>query len=221
MTVSVSNIVRDVRVVLDQNMSSTALSSLPDVDTLSLDDLIESKIEDAARLVVESAPLPLLSDVVEAYSSFDMDMRDTFPYYGSIPLPTTFLRLVSFQMDSWEYPVHEAISPLSPLYKQVQNRYGIIGTPEKPVVCVKPSLGDGSPVLEFYSASEATEDVHHCTYVAIPKITTSGNTKIITLGAHLERPTVYYAASLVAKSIRENELADKLAGTCTELLTSQ
>ena len=64
MEYGVEKIKQEVRVALDQNMSSDALLSISDIDTLSLEQIIESKIEDAAKIVTRDAPSYLLdSDV--------------------------------------------------------------------------------------------------------------------------------------------------------------
>ena len=51
MLYSVSELKKDIRIVLDQNMTSEQLFESGDIDTLSLEEIIESKIVDAARLV--------------------------------------------------------------------------------------------------------------------------------------------------------------------------
>ena len=51
MDYSVDTLIREVKVAIDENTDSGALTSLGDVDTLMLDDIIKSKVADAARLV--------------------------------------------------------------------------------------------------------------------------------------------------------------------------
>ena len=51
---------RDVRIALDENAVSDKLLTDADPDTLTLDEIIESRIPIAARIVETIAPLPLL-----------------------------------------------------------------------------------------------------------------------------------------------------------------
>lgn len=52
---SVTTLTKEVRVCLDMNYSDTSLLDLGDPDTLELDELIKSKIADAARIVTSRA----------------------------------------------------------------------------------------------------------------------------------------------------------------------
>lgn len=215
-----TSLLREIRVVLDQNMSSTALSALGDVDTLSLDELIESKIEDAAEAVVLTAPLHLLSDVSVALVNDPdhgrlLSLRNTFPHWGTFPLPSDFARLLSFKLVSWPYALHEALSVSSPLYVQCHSPFGVCGTKDRPHVFLVPSAdASGVVALEIYSGGSENDTLESGLYVSKPIISDGS----ITLGKYLKRPTVYYAAYLVALSIQEKEAAERLLGVCNELL---
>ena len=56
----ISEVLEAVRVALDENMVSKPLTDLGDIDTLSLNDIIRSKIVEAVRQVHASAPSYLL-----------------------------------------------------------------------------------------------------------------------------------------------------------------
>ena len=56
---SVDSLQRDVRIALDKNATSEALTSLGDIDTLTIDDIIRSKLVAAARIVETIAPAAL------------------------------------------------------------------------------------------------------------------------------------------------------------------
>ena len=60
MRYEVSELKREIRIALDQNMTSSQLLATGDIDTLSLEEIIESKIVDAARIVENQAPSYLL-----------------------------------------------------------------------------------------------------------------------------------------------------------------
>lgn len=186
-------LMREIRIALDQNMSSAALSGLGDVDTLSLDEVIKSKIEEAARMVILGAPIHLLGTGVPFANSIAWN-GEAGHGSGYILLPKDFLRLVTFQMSDWSRPVFDTITPDSPLYSRLHSRYaGIGGNPQKPVVVlVNTSVGQ---TLEFYSCSGGSGvSIKQASYIPMPKIMGDG----IYLEEKLKEPVVYYAAYLVA-----------------------
>lgn len=216
MTYSVASIVEEIRIVLDQNMTSTALSELGDVDTLSIDVLIESKIIDAARQVILSAPYTLLSDIGVTITG--TPTIGASPFRATLALPNDFLRLLRFKFAGWDYPLYEALPPSSKLYLQAHSKYKVCGTKDRPLVFLCPGGANGVNILEVFCASSASDTLDNCLYVKKPEITTSNSTDEINLGKQLKRPTVYYAAYLVALAIREADVAEKLLLVCKELL---
>lgn len=209
----VDDLKREIRIALDQNMNSTPLLDVGDIDTLSLDDIIESKIEDAARLVMRDAPLHLLDGGKAFGESIKWFSREGVGG-GYIALPSDFLRLVSFQMSDWSYPVNVAITEDHPLYPLQSSRYaGIKGNPQRPVVAL--SSQPIGLVLEFYSC-EAGEGVYvkRATYLPIPKL----NGGQIIFSEKLKSSVVYYAAYLTALSIGNGDLATVLLNTSKELM---
>ena len=60
MIYQLDKIMQDVRICLDQNMTSDALLKSGDIDTLSLNDIIRSKILEAVQRVHRDAPNYLL-----------------------------------------------------------------------------------------------------------------------------------------------------------------
>jgi hypothetical protein len=212
MRYDISELKREIRIALDQNTSSEPLAALGDIDTLSLDDIIESKIADAARIVESTAPAHLL-DSGEAFgNSIGWDSE---PGYGSghIHMPDDFLRLVCFQMSDWSYAVTVAISEDSELYAMQRSRYpGIRGCPESPVVAIT-SQPIGL-VLEFYSCTAGPNVyVRRARYIPIPHIVGNG----IELCEKLKPSIVYYAAYLVALSTGNSYLATSMLNISNEL----
>ena len=208
---------REIRIALDQNMSSATLAEIGDVDTLSLDELIDSKVEDAARLVVMAAPAVLLGSGKAFGDTIGWDMAAGYGS-GHIVLPDDFLRLIVFQMSDWSMPVTVAIDETSPLYSRQKSRYaGVRGNPQRPVVAiVQQPIGN---VLEFYSC-EAGEHVYikMARYVPLPKKYTLDDEEVIDLPEKLIRPVAYYAAYLVALATMQTDQAKNCRAVCEELL---
>ena len=197
MLYTVSDIVKDIRIAMDENMMSGTLTALGDVDTLGINEIIKSKIEDAVRSVEMNAPLSML-DGGSSFGASGISWESAKGYgMGTIILPEDFMRLISFQMSDWDYPVFKAISEDSPLYMQQRSRFaGIRGCPQKPVVAIvnNPS----GLALEFFSCSGGSSvEVKRARYLPLPKIR---NGKI-DICEKLYRSAVYYAAFLAATAV--------------------
>ena len=212
MEYNVSDIVQEAKVALDENVSSAALTGLGDVDTLKLDEIIESKVVDAARIIESNAPAHLLDSGRAFGESIGWDGQ---PGYGAgyIHLPDDFMRLVCFQMSDWDYALTMAITEDSPQYQMQRSRFaGVRGNPQKPVVAIT-SQPIGL-VLEFFSCySGENAFIKKARYIPIPRIK---NGKI-DLCEKLKPAVVYYTAYLSALSMGEGDAAAALLATAREL----
>lgn len=208
----VEQLVREVKVAIDENVSSEALNALGDLDTLKLDEIIESKVEDAARLVVLESPHWLLGQGEEF--SGNIEWRDDLPGAGRILLDTAdWLRLVAFQMSDWPTGVIEAIGEDDPRYLMQSSRFaGIRGNTERPVVAIV-HYPEGL-ALEFFSSASTRATIKRATYIPMPRV----NDGQIALCPKLYSATVYKTASLAALSVGNVDLAKSLVDTCNELL---
>lgn len=197
---------------LDENVDSSALSGLGDVDTLKLDEIIESKVVAAARIIETNAPAHLLDSGRAFGESIGWDGQ---PGYGAgyIHLPDDFMRLVCFQMSDWDYAVTVALAEDSPLYQMQRSRFaGVRGNPQKPVVAIT-SQPIGL-VLEFFSCySGENAFIKKARYIPIPRVR---NGKI-DLCEKLKPAVVYHTAYLSALSLGEGDAAAALLNTAREL----
>lgn len=202
MIYQLQRIVRDVRVAMEENRRSEALIADGDVETLGLDELIASKIEQSARWVVLAAPVHML----EGTRWFGNIVYWGEEGAGWTPLPEDFLRLVVFRMSDWERPVYTAITPDNPKYGVQHSRYrGLRGTPQKPVCAlVRRSVG---LVLEFYSCRSEDADVDQALYMAVPKVDKGGG---IEIPEECYRSMVYHAAGLTLTTMGAGELGSAL-----------
>lgn len=206
---NVSDLVSDIRVLLDLNEVDTQLVAAGDGDTLSIDALIESKLVEAARAIMSIAPVHLLPTTSMASATITWETGRTSNIGGSIPLPAAFMRLVAFKMSDWERPVHQAIGVASPIYEQQHSRYGgIRGNKERPVVAIVPS--NGALNLEFYSCATTSATIETALYCAYPYIDNSGTTATITLPSKLLPEIEQYAGGLVCRSLGDEQKAAAL-----------
>lgn len=199
---SCEKIAKDVRIALDENMSSDSLTLLGDVDTLSLNDIIKSKIEDSVKRVHSSAPSYLL----DGGNNFGDALYWQEHECGWVLLPEDFMRLVVFQMDDWSRAVYHAISEDEPLYLQQSSRYkGLRGTPQRPVCAI--AIRPEGRVLEFFSCKTSEANVSRGVYLPYPHIDEHGG---IDICERCYTAVVYTIAALVSITFGDTDKSNVL-----------
>lgn len=212
MVYRVENIVKDVRVALDENRISESLLKVEDFETLTLDEIIKSKIEESAQAIESVAPMALLDDTHNFADAIYWDEMES----GWTFLPDDFMRLVSFRMSDWERTVHSAITPVDPLYDMQSSRYkGLRGTPQKPVCAIV--MRPEGKVLEFYSCKSEDAYVAQATYIPYPEIDKDGG---IDIPRRCYRAVVYSIAGAASAAIGAAEKATLLNETAKQMLTA-
>lgn len=197
MIYTVDNILRDVRTAIDENRESRQLLEELDSDTLSLDEIIRSKIEEGARLTLQEAP----HHKIDGGEVFGDAIYWNANLSGWILLPNDFLRLLIFKMSDWERPVYTAITAADPRYAQQYSRCrGLRGTPQKPVVALTSRM-EGR-VLELYSCRSIDATVEQALYLPVPKI---DDDKGIDIPEACYMSVVYLVASLALATVGQNE----------------
>lgn len=197
MEYQVSQLVSDIKVVLDRNNAYPSLE-LGEAEALSLDQIVESRILPAASYIAIKAPLELIDNSKAITGSVVVSDG-----VGTIQLPTDFLRLHDIGMASWQGRV-QVIDDKSPLYAQQKSRFGgVRGNAQAPVAAM---VKRGNQwLLELYSCT-ADDVMAHGSYVAAPAIS---NNKI-DLSTQLKDSVVYYAAYLACLSMGDTETAPRL-----------
>lgn len=223
---SVDDIKKDVRIAMDYNMDSSALTSIGNPDTLSLEEIIESKIVKAVQIIHTSAPAHLLRDCkheTPAVGSTTLPLvwnpdPTRFDGYIAIDNTETLMRLVVFRMSDWERDVYDVHTKDDAEYNKQFSRYkGIRGTPQKPICIIDFITNTNTPpsvkrILRFYSckSQSAVSDVYG--YLPYPSIN-SGTIEICKL---CYNAVIYTIASLVALTLGDKEkstIFDGLAQT--------
>lgn len=211
MVYGIGEIVRDVRVVIDENRTDMALIAEGDLETLELDDVIRSKVEDGAKMILQNAPLELL----ETGHQIPDDILWKKNYSGEILLPDDFLRLIVFRMSDWERPVYRVITPEDGEYAKQHSRLaGIRGNVQKPVVAIV-NRPEGR-VLEFYSCKSDDAFVESGMYLPYPKVEKCG----IDLPERCYRPVLYTIAGLVMLTYGEGEKAKAFNEAASTLISN-
>lgn len=196
-------IAKDVRIAIDQNMSSDTLIGFDDVDTLSLNDIIKSKVTDAVKRIHSTAPAHLL----DGGNNFGDAIYWKELESGWCLLPENFMRLVVFQMDDWERAVYHAISEDDAEYKKQSSRFkGIRGTPQKPVCAI--AIRPEGRALEFYSCKSENAMVSRAVYLPYPVIDKDDGIEIC---ERCYQAVVYTIASLVLTTYGNADLSKALS----------
>lgn len=196
-------IAKDVRIAIDQNMSSDTLIGFDDVDTLSLNDIIKSKVTDAVKRIHSTAPAYLLDGGYNFGDAIYWKELES----GWCLLPENFMRLVVFQMDDWERAVYHAISEDGAEYKKQSSRFkGIRGTPQKPVCAI--AIRPEGKALEFYSCKSENAMVSRAVYLPYPVIDEDDGIEIC---GRCYQAVVYTIASLVLTTYGNADLSKALS----------
>lgn len=210
MIYQIQRIARDVRVAMDENKTSEQLIADEDIDTLSLDDIVRSKIVEAVRRVVTEAPVHLLDGGVPFGDAVYWRGKGS----GWTLLPDDFMRLLIFKMSDWERPVYEPITAADPQYQLQFSRYkGLRGNPQKPVVAIV-SRAEGR-VLELYSCKDTDATVEQAVYIPLPKVDCDGG---IEIPERCYTSVVYQTASLVLASVGQADLSSIMSELSKQLL---
>lgn len=202
MIYGIGDVIRDVRICLDQNMRSEALLAEEDTDTLALEEIVRSKIIEAVELVHKRAPYYLLEEGHTFGDAVYWGDQES----GWVLLPQDFMRLIVFEMSDWDRGVYAAISPADSAYAlQRQRVKALRGTSQRPV-CAITTRPEGK-ALEFYSCKSEGAYVKRAQYLPYPTIERAGG---IDISERCYRAVVYTAAALVMQTLGESEKSASL-----------
>lgn len=203
---AVSDLVKEVKVLLDRNQESAGLLAPSDSDTLSQAELIESKIVDAARIILSDAP-----EVEGTSCTNAVTWTDSNGYYvGKMVLPTDMLRILSVKAEGWNRPA-EIISESDDAYKYQNCKYGVSGNPERPIAAIVHTANGKS--IELYTSTKQDATLAFI-YVQVPSITTEQK---ISLPSVLKDAILYMAGYLTCISIGDTDTASGFLGVARKL----
>ena len=205
---AVSDLVKEVKVLLDRNQESAGLLTPDDTDTLSQAELIESKIVDAARIILSDAP----EDMVEGtLCTNEVTWTDSNGYYvGKMVLPTDMLRILSVKVEDWTRSA-TIISESDDAYKYQNCKFGIRGNPERPIAAIVHTTNGKS--IELYTSKKQNATLAFI-YVQVPSVTTE---KKIVLPSTLKDSIIYMAGYLTCISLGDTDTASGFLGVARKL----
>lgn len=207
-TYAVSELVKEVKVLLDRNQESAGLLTPTDSDTLSQGELIQSKIVDAARIILKDAPASMLDG--KTFDGLNTAWAETNgAYVGTVYLPSDMIRLLNVKASDWNRSA-EIITEEDDAYKIQCSRFGVRGNPERPIAAL--IHNSGNRYLELFTSNSNTATVS-LTYVGMPFIS-EGN---IDLPETLKDSIVYMAGYLTCISLGDTDTASGLLGVARKL----
>lgn len=206
---SISELVKEVKVILDRNQEKDTLLTPEDSDTLSQGELIESKLVDAAKIIEWNAPKEKIDYRLTAEENGTTENIGSY-FYRMEHLPTNFWRLLNVSCKDWERNATIIIED-DERAKMVRNKWRVCGTLEQPIAVVK-MHEEGGSYVESYVMKEK-DHLPKIIYLPMPKIE-SGN---ITLCTDIKDAILYMAASLVCVSLGDNDTAAGLRSVAYQL----
>ncbi|WP_418868433.1 hypothetical protein [Segatella hominis] len=207
-TYAVSELVKEVKVLLDRNQESAGLLTPTDSDTLSQGELIQSKIVDAARIILKDAPASMLDG--KTFDGLNTAWAETNgAYVGTVYLPSDMIRLLDVKASDWNRSA-EIITEEDDAYKIQSSRFGVRGNPERPIAAL--IHNSGNRYLELFTSKSNTATVS-LTYVGMPLIS-EGN---IDLPETLKDSILYMAGYLTCISLGDTDTASGLLGVARKL----
>ena len=202
MTFSVPQIISDTRIWLGHNSEDTHLIAIDDPYTLSLNELIQSKIEMAARHVMMDAPWLMLAPGQPIRTR--LAWRDS-PGRGVavLPLPDDFLRLLSVRLSDWHRPAR-IITADDPACRWQSSPFaGVRGNPSKPVAVI--TSHPSGMVAELYSSlAGPSVRLVEAQYVPLPRLADGF--------IRLPEPLYHDVVALVAQLTMQSYHTDPICG---------
>lgn len=202
--VLVDDLIKEVRVTLDENRQESSYLK-GGLDNMELNEIIRSKLIDAARSILEVCPLNMLEP--KEFVAFEDKQIKNDDGSGYVVLPDDFLRLSQFKLNSWNRSVVNAAEEGSAISYMQRNLF-TRGTPVKPV-CVFAHNASGKRIMEYYTAGKLNDTYDHnvekALYVQLPSISADNK---LGISASLRFHIVNYCAGLVEVSRNNLPQAD-------------
>ena len=190
-----------IRTILNETGSEDSFS-LISVDTVKLDDYIESVIPDACNLVLSVAPVRYINTKSAAPQSTIVG--------GStlIPLPEDFSRLAFVQLATWMRAVTEVLNINTEEYKVAKNQF------------TKPGVNKPLCFFSYKGTDEALECMPSgaiSQFIYVPTISTKEDV-VTTIKQELFLPLCYMVASLVYNIFENQPMSNNMKAVVMELL---
>lgn len=202
MNYAVADIIKDVRITLDQNQVESILAA--DDDTLELDDIIRKKITEAAMRILREAPLRMIDGTASLPEPVTIEDESEgsdaqAPIRSVIRLPDDYLRLAIVKMSDWKTPLRVAVLDTSDIYQTVTSEFDGIRPNQYRPLAVETEDADG-PILELWGSSDADAVLEQGRYIGLPRVRDG----ILNFPKLLYPALVNMTAALTAQAYKDN-----------------
>ena len=198
MNYAVADIVKDVRITLDQNQAESILAA--DDDTLELDDIIRKKITEAAMRILREAPLRMIDGTVSLPEPVTIEGgEEGNTLRAIIRLPDDYLRLAIVRMSDWKTPLRVAVLDTSDIYQTVTSEFDGIRPNEYRPLAVETEDADG-PILELWGSSDEEATLEQGRYIGQPRVRDG----VLNFPKLLYPALVNMTAALTAQAYKDN-----------------
>lgn len=199
MNYAVADIIKDVRVTIDQNQVESILAA--DDDTLELDDIIRKKTKEAALRILRDAPLRMIDGTIALPEPVTIEDEDSehAPVKSVIRLPDDYLRLAIVKMSDWKTPLRVAVLDTSDIYQTVTSEFDGIRPNEYRPLAVETEDADG-PILELWGSGDGDATLEQGRYIGQPRVRDG----ILNFPKLLYDALVNMTAALTAQAYKDN-----------------
>ena len=205
----VEELIKKVRITMDEHSASSRLAEIKDIDSLQLDDLFRESIVAGVKYIHSNADVTELTDDVTEdakLSPVEEKMIGTDKYIQYIDCPSDFHVLSSIKMSRWKKPVR-ILSSLNNVNEDMElcPYYGIGSDQESPAVYL--TERNGKRVFMACSCDEEVSSLETFRYLPLPSIK-EGNIQII---KGREDDCAYAIAYNVFMSLGDTSMASAMA----------
>lgn len=196
-TISIEQIVEDVRIKYDEILLNESNMMDTEIDDDNFNIVVKSCIDDAYRFVVNNADLSML----EGKQLENGELRIDENLVAHIKLPNDFLRGLTFRLTSWQSSSSDIITEESPEYRMQSDPYAC-GTFQNPIAAIVHTASGRE--IELYKAKSQEDKLKSFLYM--PSL--SKEDKDVKIPDQLLESFIYYVAGLTATTFREDVAND-------------
>lgn len=214
----IKEIVREARLLIDENEDNTALITEADEVANDTDAITEAMVLQSVDTVHRLAPIWRVAEI-----STEISLPLTKYMRGKAgELPNDFLRMVYAVAEDWCISVYIPIDQDSEQYQMQSSKFaGIRGSAERPVVAIVPGPEASGLRLEVYTTEKDSIKLNYVKRAAI--ISTKNDatetvTNKVEIASNCKKAVLYFVAKYYMVNIGEPERARHYESVAAELL---
>lgn len=201
----VSDLIKEVKIVLDRNDESDEAIDSKWLDTLTQGKLIDELLLKGIRTIEQLAPAEKVEGKTASSSKVTWASNNNGNFVGSMEIPSNVMRVLFVKASDWSRPA-KIISDTDDEYAWQSNMY-VCGNAQNPIAAI--TRKGQKKILELYTSKSESATVD-LSYVILPSFSIEGDYKFVTFSTLLKDAVVYMVASLVCDSLGDSEMSASL-----------